>query len=72
MKAEAKIVAGFFSRGVYQVICACMDKEGGQGVWTPLKDHKDIGFHGNSGSDSLEILTATKPAFNVGPLSDGQ
>ena len=44
----------------------CADPEGGQGVRTPLKNHKNIGFPSNIDSDPLNI---TKPAFNGGPLS---
>ena len=35
---------------------------------SPLKNHKNIGFLGNTGTDPLKI---TKPAFNVGPSSAG-
>ena len=38
--------------------------EGVQGVRTPLKNEKNIGFLSNAGLDTLEIHT--KPAFNVG------
>ena len=41
---------------------------GGQGVWIPLKDHKNIGFLSNTGPDPLNNHNATKSAFNVGPL----
>ena len=46
----------------------------GQGVRTPspLKNHKNIGFLSNTGPDPLKIHKATKPAFNVGPLSARQ
>ena len=30
-------------------------QRGGQGVWTPLKNHKDIGFLSNTGQDPLKI-----------------
>ena len=30
------------------------DPEGGQGVWTPLENHKNIGFLGNTGPDPLK------------------
>ena len=47
---------------------ACADQEwGGQGVRTPLENHKDIGFLSNTGLDPLENHKAIKPAFNVGP-----
>ena len=47
----------------------CADPEGGgQGVWTPLKNHKNIGFSSNTGPDPLKITKkATEPTFNVGP-----
>ena len=45
------------------------DPEGGQGVWTPLENHKNIGFLGNTGPDPQINHKATKPAFNFGPLS---
>ena len=47
---------------------------GGQGVGglDPLKNHKNIGFLSNTGSDPLKIHKATKPAFNVGPSSARQ
>ena len=38
----------------------------------PLKNHKNIGFLSNTGSDPLENHKATKPAFNVGPPSAPQ
>ena len=43
------------------------EREEGQGVRTPLKNHKNIGFLSNAGSESPKIHKATKPAFNVGP-----
>ena len=45
------------------------DPEGGQGVLTPLKNHKNIGFLSNTGSDPLKNHKATKPTFNVGQSS---
>ena len=45
---------------------------GGQGVRTPLKNHKNIGFLSNTGPDPLKNHKATKPAFNFGPLSARQ
>ena len=33
----------------------------------PLKNHKNIGFLSNTGSDRLKNHEATKPVFNVGP-----
>ena len=52
------------------VQCTCMGgSRGGKGVWTPLKNHKNIGFLSNTGSDPLENHIATKPALAVGPPS---
>ena len=45
---------------------------GGQGVRTPLENHKNIGFLRNTGSDPQNNHKATKPAFNVGPPSARQ
>ena len=42
---------------------------GGQGVRTPLKNHKNIGCLSNTGPDPLKNHKATKLAFNVGPSS---
>ena len=47
-------------------------QRGGQGVRTPLKNHKKLGFLSNTGPDPLKNHKATKPAFNVGPLSARQ
>ena len=47
-------------------------QRGGQGVRTPLKNHKNIGFLSNTGADHLKNHRATKPAFNVGPSSARQ
>ena len=48
------------------------DPEGGgggeQGVQTPLKNHKNIGFLCNTGPNPLKNHKATKPAFNVGAI----
>ena len=44
-------------------------QSGGQGVWTPLGNHKAIGFLSNTGLHPLENHKTTKPAFNVGALS---
>ena len=41
---------------------ACADPEGGQGVRTPLKNHKTIGFLSNTGLDPLKNHKATKCA----------
>ena len=63
---------------------ACADPEGGGGGgggvvdWglTPppqKKNHKNIGFLGNSGPDPLKKYKVTEPAFNVvGPSSARQ
>ena len=49
---------------------SCADPEGGTGgSGPPLKNHKNIGFLSNTGSDPLENHKATKPAFIVGPSS---
>ena len=40
---------------------------GGQGVRTPLKNYKNIGFLSNTGPDPLKNHKATKPTFNVEP-----
>ena len=39
----------------------------GQGAGTPLKNHKNIRFLGNTGPDPLKNHKAAKPAFNVEP-----
>ena len=52
---------------------SCTEPEkGGQGVRTPLKNHKNIGFLSNTGPDPLKNHKATKPVFNVGPPSAHQ
>ena len=33
----------------------------------PLKNHKNIGFPSNTGSNPLKNHKVTKPVFNVGP-----
>ena len=38
----------------------------------PLKNHKNIWFLSNTGLDPLKNRKATKPAFNVVPLSARQ
>ena len=50
------------------------DPEGGTGGLDspPLKNHKNVGFLSNTGPDPLKNHNATKPAFNVGPLSARQ
>ena len=48
----------------------CGSRGGGeQVVRTPMKNHRNIGFHSNSGPDPLKKHKATKPALNVGPLA---
>ena len=53
---------------------SCADPEGGTGgpdpPPPPLKNHKNIGFLGNSSPDSLKNYKATEPAFNVVPSSE--
>ena len=44
---------------------------GGLDPHTP-KNHKNIGFLGNTGLDPLKKHKATKPTFNVGPSSSRQ
>ena len=44
------------------------DPEGGP-LSPPLKNHKNLGFLSNTGPDLMKNHKATKPAFNVGPLS---
>ena len=44
----------------------------GQGVRTPLQNHKNMGFRCNTGPDPLENHKATQPAFNVGTSSARQ
>ena len=49
---------------------SCGDPEGGgQGVRTPLENHKNTVFLSNTGPDPLKNHKTTKPAFNVGPSS---
>ena len=45
---------------------------GWQGVQTPMKNHKNIGFLSNTGPDPLKNHKATKSVFNVGPSSAHQ
>ena len=47
-------------------------QKGGQGVQTPMKNHKNIGFLSNAGLDPLKNQKAAKPAFNVRPSSTRQ
>ena len=37
----------------------CGSRGGGQGVWTPLENYKNIGFLSNTGSDPLKSYKAT-------------
>ena len=59
---QADITEVFIMRG-------SIEGGGGQGVRTPLENHKNIGFLSNTGPDPLKNHKATKPAFNVGPSS---
>ena len=56
-------------RVCYMHMCG---SRGGQGVRNPLKNHKNVGFLSKTDPDPLDNHKATKPAFNVGPLSDRQ
>ena len=47
-------------------------QRGWQGPRTPLKNHKKIGFLGNTGPDPLKNHKTIKPVFNVGPLLASQ
>ena len=49
--------------------CADPEREGGVGVpdRNLLKDHKNIGFLGNTGPDPLKNDKTTIATFNVGP-----
>ena len=52
---------------------SCADPDGGgQGIRTPLKNHKNIGFLSSTGPDPLKNHKAAKPAFNVGSSSARQ
>ena len=53
------------------IIISCADSEGvgERGSGSPLANHKNIGFLSNTGPDTLENHTATKPALTVGPPS---
>ena len=37
-----------------RVACVFAASPGGGGIWTPLKNHKNIGFLSNTGSDPLK------------------
>ena len=47
------------------ILKAWVDPERGQGIQTPLKNHKNIGFLYNTGPYPLKNHKATKTAFNV-------
>ena len=47
-----------------------MQIQWGTGGQDPLENCRAIGFLSNTGPYPLEYHKATKPAFNVGPLSD--
>ena len=49
-----------------------MDPEGGQEVWNPPENQKNIGFLSNTGRDLMKNHKATKPELNVGPSSARQ
>ena len=69
-----KTISGITS-SLYDDDCGTswVDPDGeGTGVWTPLKNHKNIGFLSNTGPDPLKNHKAAKPAFNVGPSSAPQ
>ena len=53
----------------FKLLYTWADPEGGKGVWTPLKNHKNIGFLCNTGPDPLKNHKTTKTAVNVWPLS---
>ena len=61
-----------YSRGHFRSErCLCNmrgSREGARGS-DPLKNHKAIGFHSNTGLDPLRKHKATKQAFNVVPSS---
>ena len=48
------------------------DPEGGQGVRSPLKNHKTYRVSTNTGPDPRKNYQATKPVINVGPSSARQ
>ena len=59
------------------IALSCADQEGGGGdrgpdPTPPEKIHKNLGFLSNTGPDHLKNHKATKPEFNVGPLSARQ
>ena len=68
-KASPNTSASVFIRGT----CTCSTGPegggGGRGPYSPLKNHKNKGFHSNTGADSLKDHKATKPVFNVEPSS---
>ena len=63
-----------FGKVLLALILSCHGRiqRGGQGVRTPLKNHRNLGFISNTGPDLRKNHKATKPAFNVGQLSAHQ
>ena len=56
----------------YEYSCADPEGGGGSGVWTPPKNHKNIGFSSDIGLEPMKNHKATKPTFNVWPSSARQ
>ena len=73
-KADAHDKMGFqyISISVYIVRSHARIQRGGQGVRTPLKNHKKYRISKQYWTGSPGILKTTKPAFNVGPSSARQ
>ena len=61
-----EIVGLFDHESPLVVTPMCGSRGGGQGVRTPLENHKNIGVLSNTGLDPLKNHKATKPAFNAG------
>ena len=62
----------FFVWRAEEVFHSWADSVGGGGGCPdphPLENHKNIGFHSNTGPDPLKNHKATKPVFNVGTSS---
>ena len=57
------------ARIAYLLTRSCANPEGGVPDTTPLENLKAIAFLSNTGPDPLYNHEATKPAFNVVPLS---
>ena len=55
-----------------KVILACADPEGGPGLDPLVKHHKNIGFLRKYWTRFHKNHKATKPEFNVGPISARQ